>query len=194
MKQCFHHVYFCLPMFPPCSFLFPLFNFILEYLRAAVDLVWICFLSFHLCFPEFLISCQFLKKPSKIKLLEKFQKILFKFLCQKWAERHLGHPRGTHHSTTPHGGAARARPHRGMVWAPWPSTYLSTLHFTLSPEISSLHSSNPCFCCSCSQFFISLLSPFLLLRFGAFVLRYVTPSIVQVEFCLVEYFLSILAL
>jgi hypothetical protein len=39
-----------------------------------------------------------------------------------------------------------------MVWAPWPSTYLSTIHFTLSPEISSLHSSNPCSCCSCSQF------------------------------------------
>jgi hypothetical protein len=33
-----------------------------------------------------------------------------------------------------------------------------------------------------------------LLRFGAFVLRYVTPPIVQVEFCLVKYFLSILAL
>jgi hypothetical protein len=41
---------------------------------------------------------------------------------------------------------------------------------------------------------ISLLSPPLFLRFGAFVLRYVTPPIVQVEFCLVEYFLSILAL
>jgi hypothetical protein len=39
-----------------------------------------------------------------------------------------------------------------------------------------------------------LLSPSLLLRFGAFVLRYVTPSIVQVEFCLVKYLLSILAL
>jgi hypothetical protein len=41
---------------------------------------------------------------------------------------------------------------------------------------------------------ISLLNPSLLLKFGAFVLRYVTPPIVQVEFCLVEYFLSILDL
>jgi hypothetical protein len=41
---------------------------------------------------------------------------------------------------------------------------------------------------------ISLLSPSLLPRFGAFVLRYVTPLIVQVEFYLVEYFFSILAL
>jgi hypothetical protein len=44
------------------------------------------------------------------------------------------------------------------------------------------------------DFSISLLSPSLLLRFGAFVPWYVTPPIVQVEFCLVEYFLSILAL
>jgi hypothetical protein len=44
------------------------------------------------------------------------------------------------------------------------------------------------------DFLISLLSPSLLLRFGAFLLQYVTPSIVQVEFCLVKYFLSILAL
>jgi hypothetical protein len=78
--------------------------------------------------------------------------------------------------------------------APWPSTYLSTPHFTLSPKISSLHSSNPCSCFFCSRFLISLLNASLLLRFGAFVLWYVTPSIVQVEFCLVKYFLSILAL
>jgi hypothetical protein len=53
------------------------------------------------------------------------------------AERHLGHPRGTHHATTPHGGAVQARPRRGVVWGPWPSTYSSTCHFTLSPEITS---------------------------------------------------------
>jgi hypothetical protein len=99
----------------------------------------------------------------------------------------------------PHHMVARPGPGRDVVWcgAPWPSTDLSTNHFTLSPKISSLHSSNPCSCyscCSCSRFSISLLNPSLLLRFGAFVLRYVTPSIVQVEFCLVEYFLSILAL
>jgi hypothetical protein len=31
----------------------------------------------------------------------------------------------------------------------------------------------------------------LLLRFGAFVLWYVTPSIIHLEFCLVEYFSTI---
>jgi hypothetical protein len=93
----------------------------------------------------------------------------------------------------PHHMVARPGPGRAVAWCgvPWPSTYLSTLHFTLSPEISSLHSSNPCSCYSFSQFSISLLSPSLLLRFGASVLRYVTPSIVQVKFCLVEYFSTI---
>jgi hypothetical protein len=46
------------------------------------------------------------EKSSKIKFLKKFWKILFNFLCQNGAERHLGHLRGTHHATTPHGGAA----------------------------------------------------------------------------------------
>jgi hypothetical protein len=48
------------------------------------------------------------------------------------AERHLGHPRGTHHATTPHGGAARARPHRGMVWSPL------ALHLPLHQPLHSL--------------------------------------------------------
>jgi hypothetical protein len=44
------------------------------------------------------------------------------------------------------------------------------------------------------DFLISLLSPTFLLRFGAFILWYVTPPLVQVEFLLMKYFLSILAL
>jgi hypothetical protein len=47
-------------------------------------------------------------------------------------ERHLGHPMGTHHATTPHGGAARARPRRGMVWAPL------ALHLPLHQPLHSL--------------------------------------------------------
>jgi hypothetical protein len=116
------------------------------------------------------------------------------FYVKNGAERHLGDPRGTHHATSPHGGAARLGPRRGMVRGTlWPSTYLSTLiSFSLlkylhtpaqTRVLAALH----------RDFSISLLSPSLLLRFGAFVLWYVTPSIVQVEFCLVEYFLSILA-
>jgi hypothetical protein len=181
-------------MFPPCSLLFPLFSFILEYLRAAVSLVWICFYRSIFVFPTFILL-SISEKSSKIKFLEKFWKILFKFLCQKWGREAPGTPQGDppcHHTTR----------WRGLgLAAPWHGEgALLALHlplhphFTLSPEISPHHSSNPCSCCSFSRFSISLLSPSLLLRFGAFVLRYVTPSIVQVEFCLVEYFLSILAL
>jgi hypothetical protein len=61
----------------------------------------------------------------------------------------------------PHHMVAQPRPGRAMAWcgAPWPSTYLSTLHFTISPKISPLHSSNPCSCCSCSRFFDLLAQP-----------------------------------
>jgi hypothetical protein len=180
-------------LFLPCSFLFPLFSFILEYLRAAVRLGWICFLSFHLCFSEFLFSYHFSKKSSKIKFLEKFQKNLFKFLCQKWGREAPGRPQGDLpcHLTTKGRGPSLAAPTYGEGA---PLDLSLHPHFLLSPKISQHPSSNPCSCCSPSWFLISLLSPSLLLWFGAFILRYVTPSIVQIEFCLVEYFLSILAL
>jgi hypothetical protein len=67
-------------------------------------------------------------------------------------------------------------------------------HFFLSPKKSEHLAQTRVLAALHHDFLISLLSPSLLLKFGAFVLRYVTHSIVQVEFCLVEYFLSILAL
>jgi hypothetical protein len=72
----------------------------------------------------------------------------------------------------PHHLVVRARPGRTWAWcgAPCPSTYSSTCHSTLSPEKTPHHFSDSCSCCSCSRFWISLLSPSLLLRFGAFVL------------------------
>jgi hypothetical protein len=103
-------------------------------------------------------------------------------------------PKGTHHGTTPHGGATKARPRRGMVWGPL-ALHLplhQPLHF-LSQNIST-PLLKPKFLLFLLAISICLLNPSLLLTFGAFVLRYVTPSIVQVEFCLLEYFLSILAL
>jgi hypothetical protein len=110
--------------------------------------------------------------------------------CAIGSYRRLDPP--CHHTTWWRG----PRPGRAMAWcgAPWPSTNLSNGHFTLSPKKSPPHCSNPCSCSSCLWFSISLLIPSLLLRFGAFVLRYVTPPIVQVEFCLVKYLLSILVL
>jgi hypothetical protein len=182
-------------LFPPCSFLFLLFSFILEYIRAAIDLVWIHFLPFHIRFPEFLISCQFLKNPQKLRFSKNSGKFFLIFYVKNGAERHLGHLRGTHHATSPHGGAAQAWPRRGMVrGAPSPSTYLSTSTSVSLPKYLHTIAQNHVLAILPRDFFISLLSLSLLLRFGAFVLRYVTPSIVQLEFCLVEYFLSILAL
>jgi hypothetical protein len=137
-------------MFPPCSLLFPLFSFILEYFRVAVDLVWIFFLSFHLCFPEFLISCQFLKNPRKKCFSKNSRKFFLKFYIKKWGREAPETPQGDppcDHTTWWRGQGQAA------LWlgvGPLASTYLSTLHITLSPEISSLHSSNPCSCCSCS--------------------------------------------
>jgi hypothetical protein len=101
-------------MLPPCSLLFSLFSFILEYLRVDVDLVWICFLSFHLHFPKFFYLLSISEKSLKIKFLGKFQKILFKFLCQNGAERHLGHLKGTHHATTWWRGQDQATPWHGV--------------------------------------------------------------------------------
>jgi hypothetical protein len=46
------------------------------------------------------------EKSSKIKFLKKFQKNLSKFLCQKWGREAAGRPQGTHHATSPQGGAA----------------------------------------------------------------------------------------
>jgi hypothetical protein len=40
------------------------------------------------------------KKSSKIKFLEKFQKIFLNFYVKNGAERHLGDLRGTHHATS----------------------------------------------------------------------------------------------
>jgi hypothetical protein len=77
---------------------------------------------------------------------------------------------------------------------PWPLTYLFIPSSFSLPKNHDSPAQTRILATLHLDFSISLLSPSLLLRFGAFVLRYVTPSIVQVEFCLVEYFLSILAL
>jgi hypothetical protein len=183
-------------LFLPSSFLFPLFSFILEYLRATVRLDWVCFLSFHLCFPEFYPLTIFLKNPRKYSFSKNSRKIFLNFYVKNGAERHLGDPRGTHHATSPPWGAAQAWPRPPMVRGDPLAPHLSLHpHFLLSlPKYLNTPAQTRVLAALHHDFLISLLSPSLLLRFGAIVLRYVTPSIVQVEFCLVEYFLSILAL
>jgi hypothetical protein len=81
-----------------------------------------------------------------------------------------------------------------MVRPPWPLTYIFILISFSLPKYLNTPAQTRVLAAVLRDFPISLLSPSLLLRFGAIVLRYVTSSIVQVEFCLVEYFLSILAL
>jgi hypothetical protein len=77
---------------------------------------------------------------------------------------------------------------------PWPLTYLFLPSSFSLPKNNDTPAQTCVLAALLLDFLISLLNPLLLLRFGAFVLWYVAPSIVQVEFCLVKYFLSILAL
>jgi hypothetical protein len=80
------------------------------------------------------------------------------------------------------------------VGAPWPLTYLFLPSSFSLPKNNDTLAQTHVLATLHLDFLISLLSPSFLLRFEAFVLQHVTPPIVQVEFCLVEYFLSILAL
>jgi hypothetical protein len=142
-------------------------------------------LSFH----------RFSEKSSKMKFLEKFQKNLFKFLCQKWGREAPGRPQGDlpRHLTTRGHGPSLAAPTYGEG-GPLASHLSLPPQLFLSPENNDTLAQTRVLAALHLNFSISLLSPSLLLRFGAFVLRYVTPPLVQVEFCLVKYFLSILVL
>jgi hypothetical protein len=128
------------------------------------------------------------EKSSKIKFLEKFQKILYKFLCQKWGRetpgRHkVGLPRHLTHRWRGPAQAAPPRCERAFLPCSF-SLPKTTTHSAQTRVLTVIH----------LDFSISLLSPTFLLKFGSFALRYVTPPLVQVEFLLVKYFVSILAL
>jgi hypothetical protein len=103
--------------------------------------------------------------------------------------------RGTHQATTRHLGAVEGRPRPALVWGPPgpPLTHLSPTPFSL-PTIHTTIAQTRVLAALARDFSISLLSPSLLLKFRPFALRYVTPPCIQVEFCLVEYTLSILLL
>jgi hypothetical protein len=146
-----------------------------------------------LSFSQVLFFYRFSKKSSKF--LKKFQKNPYKFLCLKWGREAPGRPQGDlpRHLTTRGHGPALAAPTYGEG-GPLASHLSLPPHLFLSPENNDTPTQTRVLAALHVDFSISLLSPSLLLRFGAFVLRHVTPPIVQVEFCLVEYFLSILAL
>jgi hypothetical protein len=75
------------------------------------------------------------EKSSKIKFLEKFQKNLFKLLCQKWGREAPGRPQGDLpcHLTTRGRGPALAVPTYGEG-GPWPLTYLFLPSFFSLPK------------------------------------------------------------
>jgi hypothetical protein len=95
----------------------------------------------------------------------------------------------------PHGGAVDplAAPACGVepTWLHIPSPTYHSLPLHTKTRFLSL---KPEFLLFLLEISISFLSPSLLLRFGAFDLRYVTPPCIQTKFCLVKYFLSILLL
>jgi hypothetical protein len=100
------------------------------------------------------------EKSSKIKFLKKFQKNLFKILCQKWGREAPGRPQGDlpRYLTTRGRGPALAAPTycEGGALA----SHLSfPPQLFLSPEKSRHPSSNPCSCCSSSQFSDLLAQP-----------------------------------
>jgi hypothetical protein len=157
----------------------------------SFDLLEIFSSSFFMSFIDMPIS----EKSSKIKFLEKFQKILYNFYVKNRAERHLGGTRWGSHATSHTGGTAQPWPrHPGVRGPTRPLTHLffpcffsllkNTAPFAQARVLAVLH----------LEFSISSFSPTFLLKLGSFALRYVTPPLVQVDFLLVEYFLSILAL
>jgi hypothetical protein len=154
---------------------------------------WIVFLSFIIVFLSFYSLFIFLKNPQKLSFSKNSIKIFLNFMS-KWGRDAPGRPQGDppRHLTTRGRGPSLAAPTHGEG-APWPLTYLFILTSFSLPKYLNTPAQTHVLAALHRDFSISLLSPSLLLRFGAFVLRYVTPSIVQVEFCLVEYFLSILA-
>ena len=103
--------------------------------------------------------------------------------------------RGTHQATTRPHGAVEGRPRPALVWGPPgpPLTHLSPTPFSL-PTIHTTIAQTRVLAALARNFSIYLLSPSLLLKFGSIALRYVTPPIIQVEFCLVVYIMSILVL
>jgi hypothetical protein len=92
-------------------------------------------------------------------------------------------------ATPPGGASSRAM---GCCGALGPTTYSTSSLSFLFLEQTSFLAQTRVLAAQDSDFLISLVSPSLLLKFGAFVLRYVTPPLVQVEFHLVKYLLSIL--
>ena len=156
---CYHHVYVVITLFSCCFHL----------LYPNLSLFPLCLPSFIFVFPP----CCYLSISEKVrnrKFLEKSRKIYIRCFHVKWGREPPGMTQGAlwHHTMCGCGLA----PGRAWTWcgAPWPLTCSPTYHTFLFHDQTHPPCSNPCSCCSSSRILISLLSPSLLLRFGAFVL------------------------
>jgi hypothetical protein len=111
-------------------------------------------------FSRVLFCYHFSEKSSKIKFLEKFQKNIFKFLCQKWGRVAPGRPQGDPpcHLTTRGRDPSLAAP-TCCEGGPLASHLSLPPQLFLSPEKSRHTSSNSCSCCSPSRFFNLLAQP-----------------------------------
>jgi hypothetical protein len=129
-------------------------------------LVLICFLSLHRRFLEFYSLIIFFEKSSKIKFPEKFQKNLFKFLCQKWGREAPGRYQGDlpRDLTTRGRGPALAAPTYGEG-GPLASHLSIPPQLFLSPEKQRHTCSNSSSCCSSSRFFNLLAQPIIVAEF-----------------------------
>jgi hypothetical protein len=107
-----------------------------------------------------LIDLPISEKPSKIKFLEKFQKNLYKCLCQKWSREAPGRDQEglPRHHTHRGRGLALAAPTCCEGALAGPSLISSSPAHTLSQNISTPYS-NPCSCYSSSRFFDLLAQP-----------------------------------
>ena len=124
----------------------------------------------------------------KIKFLRKLKFYMKNHIFRGGSWKCQRATNGTPRSTTSRGGAAGIWPRQLVAWGPQaPPLALSPSLASLLPEKSLLHISNSCSCCSFPVISISTFSQFLLLKFGASPLRYVTPPNIQVEFCLMVY-------
>ena len=102
-----------------------------------------------------------------------------------------GDPPG--HHTPPRRGRGLAARWHGVGPPGPPLTHLSPTPFSLPIKHTTIAQTRV-LAALARDFSIYLLSPSLLLKFGSIALRYVTPPIIQVEFCLVVYIFSILVL
>jgi hypothetical protein len=146
MKLCFHRIY-STSLISTFTIFVPFVSYMIRISYSCCilgfDLLAIIPSSFSQVFNLLSIS----KKSSKIKFLKKFQKNLFKFLCQKRGREAPGRPQGDLpcHLTTRGRSPSLAAPTYGEG-GPWPLTYL---FIPTSFSLPKNHDTpNSCSCCS----------------------------------------------